>query len=107
MFDVLYAVGMAIVFAANTWLVYFKYRQCLKRVEDGESPAVLRQCFADLTFDAMIAIGIAILFGTSIGSVAGELKWTKAGLLLFVFGFICLLSVRPLRQLLGSPPEKQ
>ena len=38
-FSVLYATMMCAVFGANTWLVYFKFRQCIKHLEDRDKPA--------------------------------------------------------------------
>lgn len=97
--DVIYMVGMSLVAAANFWIVYNKYRQCLKHLEDCESPATVKNDIANLTFDAMYAIAWGVFAGISIAGVAKDLKWIAAALLTCLIGFIGLLSVRPLRQL--------
>jgi hypothetical protein len=62
-FDVVFMTGMTIVAGANFWLLYRGYRRCMKHLEDLESPALVRQDIANITFDAMMAVAWGIFVG--------------------------------------------
>jgi hypothetical protein len=97
--SVLIAAVMSVVLGASTWFVYFRYRQCMKHLDTRESPAVVRQDIASITFDAMMTIAWGILTGAAIGSLAKEVRWIEIALMTCALGSVGFFSVQPLRHL--------
>lgn len=104
-FNVIYMTGTTLLGGVNIWFVYRGYRRCMKHLEARESPAVVRQDIANLTFGAMLASAWGVLVGMSISSIGPEHKWIEATLLICVLIFTSILSVRPLRQLVRRLPD--
>ena len=99
LFDVIFASAMSLSGGLAIWLVYSGYRRCMRHLEAGANVAVMRKDIANLTFDALLAIGWAVLLGTIMANIARELRWLAAALLILMFVTLGFLCVRPLQKL--------
>ena len=99
LFDVIFASAMSLSGGLAIWFVYSGYRRCMRHLEAGENVAVMRKDIANLTFDALLAIGWAVVLGTIIANIARELRWLQIAILILVFVILGFLCVRPFQKL--------
>jgi hypothetical protein len=99
LFDVIFVSAMSLSGGFSIWFVYRGYRRCMTHLEAGENAAVMRKDIANLTFDALLAIGWAVVLGTIIANIARELRWLQIAILILVFVILGFLCVRPFQKL--------